>query len=93
MKYVSLRILLRGNFDRYPLNIYIIPDKMCVNIPAKNVRFPLYICSVCKQQHAAVVYCKEMQCDACVQNIVSSFLFWFGSFSFFMTAAGSVKHE
>jgi hypothetical protein len=68
---------------------------MCVNIPAKNVRFPLYICSAHKQHRAAIgpVYCKEMQCDACLQNIISSFLFLFGSFSFFMTAAGSVKHE
>jgi hypothetical protein len=46
-KCVPLRILLRGNFDRYPLNTYIIPDKMCVNISAKkkfNVSFECMFC-------------------------------------------------
>lgn len=83
VKYVSQRILLRGNFDRYPLNAYIIPDKMCVNSSAKYVIS--FVCSSHKQQHGAIgpAYCKEMQCDRCVQNIESSFLYWFGLFSFF----------
>jgi hypothetical protein len=76
VKYVLLRILLRGNFDRYPLNAYIVRDKMCVNSSLKNLIF-LYVCSAHKQQHAAIgpVYWKEMQCDRCVQNIESLFLF------------------
>lgn len=57
---------------------------MCVYISAKNLRFPLYVCSAHQQQHAALgpIFCTEIQCDRCVQYIVSYFCFGLGHFPF-----------